>query len=238
MGGASGTEGRFWTLDPIDGTKGFLRGDQYAIALALVEDGEVVLGALGCPEPAESPMGRAARCTWPTPPVRSPGSAPLTVSAPVSVATPSTLAEARFCESVESGHSNHGHSAQIAERLGIVGRALPDRQPVQVRRGRPGRCVDLSSPTHPRRLSREDLGPRGRQVRRGARRWARHRCHRCAARLLARSQARAQQRRGRHRRPLPRRRHRRRPGRDLDRLTTPPPSRERAIAAAHTAISP
>jgi 3'(2'), 5'-bisphosphate nucleotidase len=23
---------RFWTLDPIDGTKGFLRGDQYAIA--------------------------------------------------------------------------------------------------------------------------------------------------------------------------------------------------------------
>jgi len=30
---------RFWTLDPIDGTKGFLRGDQYAIALALIENG-------------------------------------------------------------------------------------------------------------------------------------------------------------------------------------------------------
>ncbi len=28
--------GRFWVLDPIDGTKGFLRGDQYAVALALV----------------------------------------------------------------------------------------------------------------------------------------------------------------------------------------------------------
>jgi 3'(2'), 5'-bisphosphate nucleotidase len=40
---------RYWTLDPIDGTKGFLRGDQYAIALALVEHGEVVLGVLGCP---------------------------------------------------------------------------------------------------------------------------------------------------------------------------------------------
>ena len=26
---------------------------------------------------------------------------------------------ARFCESVESGHSSHGHSAQIAARLGI-----------------------------------------------------------------------------------------------------------------------
>src|SRR5437868_404236 len=26
---------RFWTLDPIDGTKGFLRGEQYAVSLAL-----------------------------------------------------------------------------------------------------------------------------------------------------------------------------------------------------------
>jgi 3'(2'), 5'-bisphosphate nucleotidase len=40
---------RFWVLDPIDGTKGFLRGDQYVVALALVEEGKVVLGALGCP---------------------------------------------------------------------------------------------------------------------------------------------------------------------------------------------
>lgn len=40
---------RYWTLDPIDGTKGFLRGDQYAVALALVEAGQVKLGVLGCP---------------------------------------------------------------------------------------------------------------------------------------------------------------------------------------------
>lgn len=40
---------RFWTLDPIDGTKGFLRGDQYVVALALVLDGQVAMGALGCP---------------------------------------------------------------------------------------------------------------------------------------------------------------------------------------------
>lgn len=40
---------RYWTLDPIDGTKGFIRGDQYAIALALIEEGEVKLGILGCP---------------------------------------------------------------------------------------------------------------------------------------------------------------------------------------------
>ncbi|MBI4431057.1 MAG: 3'(2'),5'-bisphosphate nucleotidase [Candidatus Omnitrophica bacterium] len=40
---------RFWTLDPIDGTKGYIRGDHYAVALALIEDGEVSVAALGCP---------------------------------------------------------------------------------------------------------------------------------------------------------------------------------------------
>jgi 3'(2'), 5'-bisphosphate nucleotidase len=39
----------YWTLDPIDGTKGFLRGAQYATALAYVQDGRVSIGALGCP---------------------------------------------------------------------------------------------------------------------------------------------------------------------------------------------
>lgn len=39
----------YWTLDPIDGTKGFLRNAQYATALAYVEDGQVQLGVLGCP---------------------------------------------------------------------------------------------------------------------------------------------------------------------------------------------
>lgn len=40
----------FWTLDPIDGTKGFLRGGQYAIALAYIRDEQVKLAAIGCPE--------------------------------------------------------------------------------------------------------------------------------------------------------------------------------------------
>ena len=35
-GGATHYSDRFWTLDPIDGTKGFLRGEQYAVALALI----------------------------------------------------------------------------------------------------------------------------------------------------------------------------------------------------------
>jgi 3'-phosphoadenosine 5'-phosphosulfate (PAPS) 3'-phosphatase len=44
---------RVWCLDPIDGTKGFLRGrtagGQYCVALALIENGIPVLGILGCP---------------------------------------------------------------------------------------------------------------------------------------------------------------------------------------------
>jgi 3'(2'), 5'-bisphosphate nucleotidase len=47
--GNAQVQSRYWTLDPIDGTKGYIRGDQYAIALALVEAGELKLGLLGCP---------------------------------------------------------------------------------------------------------------------------------------------------------------------------------------------
>lgn len=51
----SGATGRHWVLDPVDGTLGFVRGDQYAVALALVEDGRVVVGVLGCPNMPTNP---------------------------------------------------------------------------------------------------------------------------------------------------------------------------------------
>ncbi|MEX0887602.1 MAG: 3'(2'),5'-bisphosphate nucleotidase [Phycisphaeraceae bacterium] len=115
---------RFWTLDPIDGTKGFLRGGQYAIALGLVENGKVVLGALACPSLAH-PGGRhpgtllmAARDegTWMYPlPSPAQGDA-----LPARVDGLDDPAQARFCESVESGHSDQDQSAQIAGRLGIT----------------------------------------------------------------------------------------------------------------------
>jgi Inositol monophosphatase family len=40
---------RFWTLDPIDGTKGFLRQEQYAVSLALLVEGRIEVALLGCP---------------------------------------------------------------------------------------------------------------------------------------------------------------------------------------------
>jgi 3'(2'), 5'-bisphosphate nucleotidase len=44
-----------WTLDPIDGTKGFLRGGQYAVCLALLVDARVELGVIGCPNLPSAP---------------------------------------------------------------------------------------------------------------------------------------------------------------------------------------
>ncbi|KAF6004539.1 hypothetical protein F1559_004033 [Cyanidiococcus yangmingshanensis] len=46
---AGGCRGRIWVLDPVDGTKGFLRNQQFCIALALLVDGLAELGVLGCP---------------------------------------------------------------------------------------------------------------------------------------------------------------------------------------------
>jgi 3'(2'), 5'-bisphosphate nucleotidase len=108
---------RFWTLDPIDGTKGFLRGEQYAIALALVVDGEVAVAALGCPNLApDGALFGAVRGSGTTVVPLSGGVEPAT--ARVTATTDS--AAARFVESVESGHSSHSDSARIADDLGIV----------------------------------------------------------------------------------------------------------------------
>jgi 3'(2'), 5'-bisphosphate nucleotidase len=49
MGNSNGGRGRHWSLDPIDGTKGYLLDEQYAVSLGLFEDNEVLTGVLGCP---------------------------------------------------------------------------------------------------------------------------------------------------------------------------------------------
>ncbi len=125
---------RFWTLDPIDGTKGFLRKGQYAISLALIVEGKVVVAAVGCPNLPASVIdrnsdagdnlekqetgtlftavrgcGAEARSIW-----------SLDNPISISVSAQNQPNKMRFCESVESGHSSHGHSAQVAKILGIA----------------------------------------------------------------------------------------------------------------------
>lgn len=119
-GNAEAAGERYWTLDPIDGTKGFLRGEQYAIALALIEQGEVVLGVLGCPnlsigdQPgalfAATKQGEACMLA-----LDDPQNQPQVIR----VSQVTSAAQARFCESVESGHSDQSESARIAALLGI-----------------------------------------------------------------------------------------------------------------------
>jgi 3'(2'), 5'-bisphosphate nucleotidase len=121
--GEGGPKGRFWTLDPIDGTKGFLRGGQYAVALALVEEGEVILGVLGCPNlplDVREPHGHRG-CLFAA--VKGGGSTMRGLNGGVERRTEvrkiTHPSEGRFCESFESSHSSHEHAARIAEVLGL-----------------------------------------------------------------------------------------------------------------------
>jgi len=118
-----GAAGRHWALDPIDGTKGFLRNEQYAIALALIDGGEVVLGVLGCPNlprRADQPDG-ARGCVFLA--QRGGGAFQAALDAgehvPIHVSTTDNPALATFCESVESAHTDQADSARIARRLGV-----------------------------------------------------------------------------------------------------------------------
>lgn len=114
---------RLWTLDPIDGTKGFLRKEQYAISLALIVGGNIQLGVLGCPNlPIAENADSKGVLAWAVDGENAwlqnldqPDSPPKQLR----VTETTNLSEARFCESVESGHSAHGWSGQIAQQLGI-----------------------------------------------------------------------------------------------------------------------
>ncbi len=129
-GGATSFGPRFWTLDPIDGTKGFLRGEQYAVSLALIVNGQIEVAILGCPNLPLEPGGVADTGTIFFA-VRGQGASVQncfgdSAAVPVRVTSTSHWADVRLCESVESGHSAHDRSAMIAASLGIV------KQPVRL----------------------------------------------------------------------------------------------------------
>ncbi|KAJ2156285.1 3'(2'),5'-bisphosphate nucleotidase [Coemansia sp. RSA 552] len=123
---AGGSTGRHWTLDPIDGTKGFLRGEQFAVCLALIVDGKPCLGVVGCPNlphQMENPAGErgvlAVAVTGQGAFQRQLGASDAEET-PIHVSAVSETRDASFCESVEAGHANHGDNFKIAELLGIA----------------------------------------------------------------------------------------------------------------------
>ncbi|MCH2142498.1 MAG: 3'(2'),5'-bisphosphate nucleotidase [Phycisphaerales bacterium] len=124
-----GSAAGYWTLDPVDGTKGFLRGQQYAIALGRIEQGEVVLGVLGCPnlpidvqiEPTEAdPTGIGSlyaavrgEGSWEYPGA-DPYEQPLRIHCP----TWSSDMPVRTCASVEKAHTNRSDTDRLLDHIG------------------------------------------------------------------------------------------------------------------------
>lgn len=116
---------RYWTIDPIDGTKGFVRGGQYAIALALVERGEVVLGVMGCPALPDHEGNPG--CLYVA--VKNQGTEihSLTTGRHQSLRCHQTTdpQALRLIESVETTHSDRPKQRQLATELGITHPTIP-----------------------------------------------------------------------------------------------------------------
>ncbi len=114
---------RYWTIDPIDGTKGFLRGDQYAVAVALIEGGEVKLGVLACPslpvDPGDNKGERGVLFSA----VRGQGATMFPISGGSHTSLRVTLLEENsdlpLVESVESAHCDHLRQHAVAKAVGI-----------------------------------------------------------------------------------------------------------------------
>lgn len=116
---------RFWTLDPIDGTKGFLRGDQYAVALALIAEGQVQIGVLGCPNLGVGYQEGVSGAGTLAVAVRGEGSwvasldGDMTNLQQSSVSKRDDPAKARLLRSFESGHTNINQIDYFSEELGV-----------------------------------------------------------------------------------------------------------------------
>ena len=119
---------RFWTLDPLDGTKGFLRHDQYAVALALIEDGQVSVAVLACPALPLNLSNPGSDLGALFVAVKGAGawmsSLEGSVFVPIQVALDGDSSRLRFLESVESAHGNPRLQEGIAKALRIEAPAL------------------------------------------------------------------------------------------------------------------
>ncbi len=143
----------FWTLDPIDGTKGFLRHDQYAIALAWIVNGEVQIGVLGCPNlPHRLDTPKTERgCLFVA--TRGEGTAVYAINGNHRLADAHVSKNVtRLAESFESTHGDSDTHIKIAKQLGL--NAPPIRIDSQakygiVARGEAALYIRLPNPQYP-----------------------------------------------------------------------------------------
>jgi 3'(2'), 5'-bisphosphate nucleotidase len=117
-----GTPGeRFWALDPVDGTQGFVRGDQYVVALALVLRGRVEIGLLGCPQLTDDRQQGVGSVVCA---IRNRGAfrAPLAGGefVPLRVSSCGDPSKARVLRSFEGEHIDLNTFNKIIELLGVT----------------------------------------------------------------------------------------------------------------------
>jgi 3'(2'), 5'-bisphosphate nucleotidase len=114
VGSDSTERGRVWCLDPIDGTKGFLRKGQYCVALGLLKDGVPQIGILACPNlPSSATDESNIGCIFLAIlgqgcyelPI-NPGSHPLIQLPLENKKTINDATKARFCVGVEQGFAD------------------------------------------------------------------------------------------------------------------------------------
>jgi len=114
-----------WVIDPIDGTKGFLRRDQFAVAVGLLHEGRPVAGVLACPhlpvDPAD-PAGPRGLLFWGGTGLgafaeRLDGAAVQSVS----VSATADPWEARVLGSVETAHGDPALVQAVIESAGLGG---------------------------------------------------------------------------------------------------------------------
>ncbi len=114
----------FWTLDPIDGTKGYLRKDQYAVALAYIENGVIQCGALACPNlnpdcslnksgAGAIAVAERGKGAW-TLPLESDGALQ-----PLKVSPERSIPKARMLRSFVSAHTNTDQLQEFSAQLGL-----------------------------------------------------------------------------------------------------------------------
>jgi len=135
--------GLCFVIDPIDGTKGFIRGDQYATALGLIDDGVPTAGVLGCPN-LVSHDGARIGCVFAA--MRGQGAHEFTLDGTLSCALSArTQADdarpVRMLESFEASHFVGEAHAQIARACNVVETVRYDSQVKYGVLARGGACI-------------------------------------------------------------------------------------------------
>lgn len=116
----------YWVIDPIDGTKGFLRGGHYSICIGYLHEGIPVFGALACP------FTQTGIIQWA---IKGKGAFQIPLFGECSMISPmkihtnppmgGILSEAALVKSFETAHSNNEFLSRILQAINALTPPIP-----------------------------------------------------------------------------------------------------------------